>query len=124
MCTLLPADVTSFVNTLSLDWGTSVPTGLRSADFWVARFTAVLLAPNTSSYTFSASVDDQIRVLVDGEAVLTAGGSRSFVVSLSRGYHDLEVHYLEAAWFASMRLLWDAGVPGTVSRQWVTHLPW
>lgn len=111
----IPADARGLLNTLSLNWGTSVPTGLRSADYWAARFSFVLLAPVTGNYTLSATVDDVAQLDLDGDVLMPRGGSRRTVVWLDRGYHDVVMHYLEAAGSASLRLAWDGGVPNAVS---------
>lgn len=110
----MAADVRTTYTTLNLDWGASAPAGLGVVDWFVGRITCWLLAPSASNYTFALSVDDQARVLVDGEIWLPAGGSRSVLMPLSQGLHLLELHYLEAVGSASVRLRWDGGVQGAV----------
>jgi hypothetical protein len=89
---------------------------LRSADFWIARLTFVLLVPATADVTFALSADDSARMAIDNEVLLLAGGgSRSIVAALAQGFHIVELHCLEGTGDASPRLLWDAGVPGAVS---------
>jgi len=112
------------LNSLSLDWSSSAPAGLRSGDFWAARFSFVLLAPTTANYTLAVAVDDVVSVQMDGDMLLAPGGSRQVVVLLGQGYHDIEIHYMEAAGVANLQVMWDGGVPNAVSRHGLryTHL--
>lgn len=109
------ADVRTLMNNLTLDWSSSAPAGLRSADFWVGRFSFVLLAPTSGNYTLNFAVDDIVSVQLDGEQLLAPGGSRRTVVWLQRGFHDVVLHYVEAAGSASLRVTWDGGVLNAVS---------
>lgn len=109
------ADSWALVSNLSLVWSSSAPAGLRSGDFWAARFSFVLLAPVSSNYTLAFAVDDLVSVQIDDEMLLRAGGSRQAVIRLGRGFHDVVLHYLEAAGAASLLVTWDAGLPNTVS---------
>lgn len=115
-CFRCDADARALLNSLALNWGSTAPTGLRSSDYWAARFTFVLLAPVTGNYTFSVTVDDVAAVDIDDAVLLTRGGSRRAVVWLERGYHDVVVHYLEVTGSANLRLTWDAGVANAVSQ--------
>ena len=108
------------LNSLALDWGSSAPAGLSSADFWAARLTFVLLAPISGNYTIAVTVDDLASVQVDGEVLLTPGGPRRTSLQLGRGYHDVEVYYLEGGGAANLRLTWDAGVANAVSDKLTT----
>lgn len=108
------ADARALLNSLSLSWGSSLPPGLRSSDFWAARFSFVLLVPATGNITFGATVDDVVSIEVDGDMLLGPGGSRRVVIWLSAGFHDVVVHYLEATGSATMQLFWDGGVRNAV----------
>lgn len=112
----MSTDARTLLNNLSLSWGSSTPPGLRSSDFWAARFSFVLLVPATGNVTFGATVDDDVSIDIDGDMLLAPGGSRRVVIWLSAGFHDVVVHYLEATGSATMQLTWDGGVRNAVSR--------
>lgn len=105
----------TLLNSLTLDWSSTPPQGLKSSDYWAARFSFVLLAPVTANYTIAATVDDLVSMTVDDELQLPPGGSRRAVVWLERGYHDVVLHYLEVTGAANLRMTWDAGVANAVS---------
>lgn len=122
LCLVEPsADARALLNSLSLDWSSSAPAGLRSGDFWAARLSFVLLAPTTANYTLAVAVDDVVSVEIDGDMLLAPGGSRQVVVLLAQGYHDIEMHFMEAAGAANLQVMWDAGVPNAVSRHGILY---
>jgi hypothetical protein len=96
-------------------------------DFFAVRWSGKLTAPTTGAYTFSASVNNGIRIKLDGVIILDGwGGQTSSVESsplqLQAGVkHDIVVEYYERAEFAYLLVLWEGpgfgGTTGIRARQ-------
>lgn len=61
------ADARALLNSLSLNWGSTAPSGLRVSDYWAARLSFVLLAPVSGNYTLAVTVDDVAELHINGE---------------------------------------------------------
>jgi outer membrane protein OmpA-like peptidoglycan-associated protein len=99
---------------IDFDWaiGTSPAAGI-SAERYSIRWTGKLRAPETGIYTFSAKVDDGIRVWVGGVKVIDAwqwNDSKDFSgnVSMQAGsFYDLKVEYFNGTREGEIHLLWN-----------------
>jgi hypothetical protein len=101
---------------LDRDWG------LAGADYWVERWTATLIAGTAGTYTFHVTVDDGVRLWVDGAAtpliddwVDGAARTRSATTSLGAGNHSLKLEYYERQSGALLRVEWEG--PNGILRQ-------
>jgi outer membrane protein OmpA-like peptidoglycan-associated protein len=111
---------------IDFDWaiGTSPAAGI-SPEKYSIRWTGKLRAPQTGVYTFSAKVDDGIRVWVGGVKVIDAwqwNDSRDFngQVSMQEGLmYDLKVEYFNGTREGEIHLLWH--LPNTHKPKW---MPW
>ena len=98
---------------IDLSWNDEPPVpGLNPHDCSI-RWTGILNAPETGTYTFSAKVDDGIRVWVGGILVidnwkLNDNGHFTGRVILREGTpYDLKVEYFNALIEGEVRLLWQ-----------------
>jgi hypothetical protein len=104
---------------LDFDWGTSAPAGGIPADGFSVRWTqAVVFADG--HYLFRATVDDGIRVYVDGTLVIDDwrdGGRREVKVErrMTAGSHTLRVEYYERGGAAMARFEWEDVTSSTLS---------
>ncbi|MCF8246290.1 MAG: OmpA family protein [Saprospiraceae bacterium] len=97
---------------IDLSWNDEPPVpGLNPHDCSI-RWTGILNAPETGTYTFSAKVDDGIRVWVGGILVidnwkLNDNGHFTGRVIMREGTpYDLKVEYFNALIEGEVRLLW------------------
>lgn len=99
---------------IDFDWqmGTSPANGI-SPNVYSIRWTGILQAPVSGTYTFSAKVDDGIRVWVGNMLILDAWGlhdSEDFsgVIALDAGKkYDLRVEYFNGLREGEIHLLWE-----------------
>jgi outer membrane protein OmpA-like peptidoglycan-associated protein len=99
---------------IDFDWkiGTSPAEGISSEKYGI-RWTGRLRAPKTGVYTFSAKVDDGIRVWVGGIQVINAwqwNDSKDFTgqVSMEAGtFYDLKVEYFNGTREGEVHLFWN-----------------
>lgn len=93
------------------NWGPNSPApGIGNAN-WSARWQTVQYF-TAGVYRFTVSVDDGVRVFIDGQLVIdqfTAGGARQFTanVQLTTGTHIIQVDYFQATGDASITVQWD-----------------
>lgn len=75
-------------------------------------YTGKLAAPKDAEYTFSATGDDGVRVLVDGKKVVEydgihpAGDIREGKIRLKEGQHDFRLEYFQGAGEALVFVAW------------------
>lgn len=98
-------------STVNFNWGLSSPDSSIPNDNFSARWERILSFDN-ADYRFRASVDDGVRVFVDGHLVIDAwqqGGLQevSATISLSSGHHIVIVEYFEYVENASIRVWWE-----------------
>jgi hypothetical protein len=96
---------------INFDWGTGSPTPGLPADNFSARWTRSLTFEE-GQYRFRASVDDGLRLFVDGALVIDAwqDGSRRDLTAdrrLSAGMHTLRVEYYERQGMAVAQVRWE-----------------
>lgn len=106
--------VTRVDPTLNFNWGSGSPDATIAADYFSARWTAVLRPRHSENYTLHVTTDDGVRLWVDGRLVVDAWIAKSSTtltanVSLLAGAaHQLRVEYFELAGQASARLEWSS----------------
>jgi LysM repeat protein len=101
---------TQYYNAINFDWGNQAPAPGVTADYFSVRWTGDF-AFAAGTYRFSATMDDGIRVFVDGELILdqwTGGPPRTFYaeVDLSEGTHQVKVEHFEYKGIAVAKVSW------------------
>ncbi|MFN2155638.1 MAG: PA14 domain-containing protein [Anaerolineae bacterium] len=96
---------------ISFDWGQGTPAAGLPSDGFSARWTRTLQF-DAGRYRFYATVDDGLRLYVDGELLIDSwrdGGQRDLTVerTLSAGAHNLRIEYYERSGVALVRVWWD-----------------
>ncbi len=109
--------------TLDYNWGTGAPVAEVGADNFSVRWTTVTEFA-AGDYTFSVTVDDGVRVWIDGAMLIDewreqAPTTYTAPIYLTGGVHQVQVAYFEATGTAIMQLNWQldtpTGHPGSVS---------
>lgn len=106
----IPATVPNLTrndSTINFDFGTGSPGTGIDPDHFVARWTKTA-AFDTSNYRFTATADDGIRVMVDGQPVINAWVDQSVTtytkdLTMTSGNHTIVVEYYENAYDAEAR---------------------
>jgi outer membrane protein OmpA-like peptidoglycan-associated protein len=89
------------------------PTPLVDASLFSARWTGKLLAPASGKYTFSAKVDDGIRVWVGGKMVINqwnlndVGDFKGAIILEEGKQYELKVEYFNAMLEGEIKLIWE-----------------
>jgi beta-glucosidase len=94
-------------------------------DWYSARWTGTLTAPNEGARQLAVEGNDGYRLWIDGDLVIDnwvkkSYGTRTANVDLAPGTkHDLKLEYFESTGNARLKLLWDAGAVNnqTAARQ-------
>ncbi len=85
-------------------------------DNFSARFTSTQNILTAGRYTFTVTVDDAVRILIDGQERLNvpAAGlqTRQFEADLTAGPHTFQVDFIELTAAAVLQLQWSLGAPG------------
>jgi hypothetical protein len=97
---------------IDFDWGTGSPDPKVPADNFSARWTRTLgFQPGT--YRFYASVDDGVRIFVNGHRVVNAWQTQMLPnthfgdIALGPGNHKVVVEYFEQGGAAAVHVWWD-----------------
>jgi hypothetical protein len=111
---------------LSHEWGDGSPGSLLDTDAFSAQWTTVTYF-NEGTYRFTATMDDGMRVFVDGDKIIDVWYDSqlhdvSADVNLSAGNHKVVVEYYEAGGKAIAKIDW-VQVSSTVnaSGQWTAE---
>lgn len=106
------------------DWGDASPDKTIQSDEFSARWTRTVYL-NAGTYRFTATMDDGLRVWIDGALVIDAWQDsqvRTLFVDLpmTTGEHEIEVHYYEAGGVAVAKLWWAPAptAPQTAQNRW------
>jgi single-stranded DNA-binding protein len=104
---------------IDFSWGSGSPGPGIPTDGFSARWTRVQTFEG-GLYRFRATVDDGVRLFVDGALVLDEwrdGGQREVSVDrqLAAGQHSLRVEYYERSGVALVRLQWEKATSTTTS---------
>ncbi len=75
------------------------------------RWRGKIAAPETGTYVFGTRSDDGSTVTIDGQLVVDNGGQHGAIykegaISLTQGYHDIEVDYSDMGGSRAMELWW------------------
>lgn len=101
---------------VNFDWGERAPDPAVPADHFSVRWTGWLEAPTTDDYTFSAQVDDGVRLRIDNETIIDEwhrvshyptehkGGSKRLTAGVR---YPITADYFEYDSPAAIRLLWE-----------------
>jgi hypothetical protein len=99
---------------INFDWGYGSPASSVSADNFSVRWTRDAYFPSSMNYTFYATVDDGVRVWVDGALVVDrwypqSRTTHTATIYLGAGTHQVRVEYFEATGFAVCMVNWSGG---------------
>ena len=103
---------TNFVENIDFYWNQNPPVEGINPHKCSVRYTGKLKSPKTGLITFSARVDDGIRVWVDSVLVINnwqlndVGYSEGTIELKADTLYDLEIEYFNALNEAELRLLW------------------
>lgn len=86
---------------LNFDWGTGSPAPVVTADNFSAKWDTTATVGTAGNYVITATMDDGMRVWVDGNLVIDAWYTQtptthSATVYLGAGQHSVHVEYFEA----------------------------
>lgn len=88
-------------------------------DNFSARFTSTQNFLQAGRYTFTVTVDDAVRILINGQERLNlpAAGlqTQRFEVDLTAGPHTFQVDFIELSAAAVLQLQWTLGAPGATA---------
>jgi outer membrane protein OmpA-like peptidoglycan-associated protein len=97
------------------------PTPLVDGSLFSARWTGKLLAPASGKYTFSAKVDDGIRVWVGGKMVINqwnlndVGNFKGIIILEEGKQYELKVEYFNAMLEGEIKLIWETPKTNTTN---------
>jgi hypothetical protein len=94
---------------ICFQWQESPPDPDMSGERFSIRWTGELRIPITGSYTFFASVDDEVEIWLDGQSILAqheATKSAKAQVKLSGGLHQVRIDYRNIGGNGRLMLQW------------------
>jgi hypothetical protein len=95
---------------INQNWGNGAPVAGLGADNFSVRWTSTVGFEYSANYTFFVTVDDGVRVWVDGGLLIDQWRAQSAGFSavryLAQGSHLIVVEYYEAAGSANIHLWW------------------
>ena len=102
---------TRWDNTIDFDWGGGSPHSSINDGEFSARWTRSVNFPTSGTYRFSASMDDGMRVWLDGNVIIDSWTkSQEHTMTTDRfldaGDHDLRVEYFEDRGQAVAKFSW------------------
>jgi hypothetical protein len=105
--------------TVYFDWGYGAPGTAVGSDNFSARWTRSVYFDSSTNYTFSATVDDGVRVWVDGALVIDkwypqSRTTHNGTLYVTAGNHQVKVEYFEQTGVATCMVSWAGGSSGTV----------
>ncbi|MCX5660047.1 MAG: PA14 domain-containing protein [Planctomycetota bacterium] len=82
-------------------------------EYFDGQYNAILMVATAGKYTFEATVDDGVRIWIDGNPIYgTAAGllgaGASAPVDLTAGLHDLRVDYSQGPSGAALNVFWSS----------------
>ncbi|HEX5329287.1 PA14 domain-containing protein [Sulfuricurvum sp.] len=104
-------DLTRTDSTVNFDWGTGNP-GIGQNDYYQAKWTGYVYIPTAGSWTFYTSTDDGVKLSIDGTMQIDkwvdqAPTEYSKTLTLTAGYHAIQMDYYENGGGAVARLSWS-----------------
>ena len=133
-----PVTVTRVDETIDFDWVRNSPAPEISCDHFQALWQGVFYVKENGKYTFEAEVDDNIRLIIDGQTVMdynpakaneqqsNAQEAKNFMsttakIKLEAGQHEIEVFYEEHDVNALVKLYWSSSkMPKQIVEGFVT----
>ena len=103
---------TNYVDQIDFYWDRNSPVSGINPHVCSIRYTGRLKSPKTGFYTFSARVDDGIRVWIGEELVINnwqlndVGYSDGTIEMTADKFYDIKIEYFNALNEAELRLLW------------------
>lgn len=99
---------------ISYNWGYGSPAAGVNADGFSARWTRDAYFSSSGNYTFSVTVDDGVRLWVDGVNLIDkwfpqSATTYSGYIYLAAGTHQIRVEYFEDTGVATCTVSWSAG---------------
>jgi len=99
---------------INFDWGYGSPAPGVNVDNFSVRWTRDVYFDTSTTYTFSATVDDGVRVWVDGALIIDKWYPQSRItytgsIYLTAGTHQVRVEYFEQGGVAVCILNWTGG---------------
>jgi hypothetical protein len=103
--------LTRYENDINYDWGRGAPARELPADHFSVRWTRTVEF-NTGTYKFCVTVDDGVRVWLDGHLIIDqwkVQGASTYCASqrLSAGQHTVQMAYFENTEYAIAKLWWS-----------------
>ena len=103
---------------INFDWGHGAADPVLNADYFSVRWTRAVYFDSSTNYTFYATVDDGVRLWVDGAILIDkwfpqSHTTHSGVVYLAAGTHQVKVEYFEQTGVAECKVSWTGGTGGT-----------
>ena len=98
---------------VSFDWGRNAPASAVNVDNFSVKWTGLVKAPVSGSYTFTVTADDGVRLFLNGAKVIDGWKSESariysYTTTLTAGtLYDIELQYYEQGGVAVCRLQWN-----------------
>lgn len=117
---------TNYVDNIDFYWNWSPPVEGINPHKCSIRYTGQLKTPKTGVYTFSARVDDGIRVWVDSVLIINnwqlndVGYSTGKVEMKADRLYSIKIEYFNALLEAELRLLWK--LPSDETQSWYAKL--
>jgi hypothetical protein len=113
---------TGFDQAIDFNWGLGFPAALNGQNTFSVRWTRSAYFP-AGVYRFVATMDDGMRVWVDGAPIIDAwAASAEHVVStdvpLAQGWHNIRVDYQERGGMAVARFNWSPAGGGNTYPNW------
>jgi hypothetical protein len=98
--------------TLDFSWDVFPPAEKLPFEYYQARWTGLLAAPNSGVYRLQVEADDGVRLFIDGQKLLdqwTVQPATTFQVAvpLGKGWHHFRLDYFQAEGRALLRVSWD-----------------
>jgi len=97
---------------INFDWGTGNPADPINNDYFQAKWTGYVNIPTTGDWTFYTSVDDGVKLYIDGALlidkwIVQPETKYNNTVKLSAGFHTIQMDYYENTGFTAARLYWS-----------------
>ena len=116
---------TNYVDQIDFYWNWQAPVEGINPHVCSVRYTGRLKSPRTGWYTFSARVDDGIRVWIGEELIINnwqlndVGYSDGKVKMKADQFYDIKIEYFNALNEAELRLLWK--LPQDEDSNWLEN---